>query len=623
MVKYFCFVVGFLIPQLTIINLIIARIDNVTSPYIYFLFTYVLEGLIAAMIFLFLSSQEKRKWNFIAICFYTGYILIISIQYLSLENTFSFLPKIAIENTDNIGMVTTLGNVLILLSALIFLTTFLIWFFYKKRKGELKSNARYILFALCITLMIDTSIRVYAKKILTTDEQNISNIEFLMISHYSPVRSMLGLFYPQLTPMEYSLIVGVPSHGELENLKVKIKPEVEYPLIKDFIYTSDPFLNTKVTPKPHIIVIFVEGFSARTINYYDQTFEHLTPHITDFAEDKNSLVIHNYFNHTAATFRGLHGQLCSLYPASVPHSHWRNKKFQADFYCLPDYLNELHYESVFLDPHLKKNDYLNDMLQQLGFDRVMTADTISSELLSEKKADPNLGSTVLRNDLLFEAIYNKIKNWSHSQKPQLLVTYPMETHAWFDTKNNGVKYDDGNNNALNTIYDLDVQFGKFWEKFRKLDIYKNTVLIFTTDHARYHEASYIDAIIKRKIQDYQFFFADKIPLIIHDPRGVNVKDFDAMNATSIDFTPSIIHFLGFPNTKNPFVGSSIFERNHTIGLINIGKNYYITSHGRMTDIRESSEPGHIELKNNISEQHKLIYENRIWSRSKINDTTKN
>lgn len=55
----------------------------------------------------------------------------------------------------------------------------------------------------------------------------------------------------------------------------------------------------------NIIVIFIEGFSADIIS------KEITPNLYEFSN--NSLTIKNYFNHTAATFRGLRGQLTSSY----------------------------------------------------------------------------------------------------------------------------------------------------------------------------------------------------------------------------------------------------------------------------------------------------------------------
>src|SRR3546814_4439619 len=60
-----------------------------------------------------------------------------------------------------------------------------------------------------------------------------------------------------------------------------------------------------------------------------------------------------------------------------------------------------------------------------------------------------------------------------------------------DVGEHGEKYGDGSNHSLNTIHNLDAQFGRFYRWFARSRYADNTLLIFTSDHAHYPEPSYV------------------------------------------------------------------------------------------------------------------------------------
>ena len=97
----------------------------------------------------------------------------------------------------------------------------------------------------------------------------------------------------------------------------------KFPLIKNNIYNGDYVIDRRIE-KPNIIIIFTEGFSARTSSIYNEKFDKLTPNLEDFSKNKSSMLIDNYYSHTAATYRGLHGQLCSIYPTYGGVDGWHD-----------------------------------------------------------------------------------------------------------------------------------------------------------------------------------------------------------------------------------------------------------------------------------------------------------
>jgi arylsulfatase A-like enzyme len=114
----------------------------------------------------------------------------------------------------------------------------------------------------------------------------------------------------------------------------------KYPLVKDTYYDpkkSNLILIPKRKQMPNVLVFFVEGFSARALGVYGSGLKNITPSLNQFAQ--HSLVVRNYYNHTAATNRGLRGQLCSIYP------YLENMKFKDS--CMNRLLENSGYETYF------------------------------------------------------------------------------------------------------------------------------------------------------------------------------------------------------------------------------------------------------------------------------------
>ena len=83
------------------------------------------------------------------------------------------------------------------------------------------------------------------------------------------------------------------------------------------------------------------------------------------------------------------------------------------------------------------------------------------------------------------------------------------------------------------------------------------MVILTADHTHYPDRDYVKLVANDP--GYVPVFVDRIPLIIYHPTKQLPTEFDAGNASSINFTPSLIHLLGLENRPNPFLGRSIFD----------------------------------------------------------------
>jgi len=609
-------------------------IINIVATFMFF-DKFILEFFIIFVISIILINC---KW-FIALI---GYILIIGflavniIQLAAVYISGEFVSRLALDNLADIHLFINFTNLFILIIILLIfiLLPLFITFIIKKLLRRYFKN-RSIILILLIIILAGISFKLYSEHLPEIIQKKVKSYYMKRnIGHVSSLIALLDSFGLVKSNNNVSSLnlegIGSLSRSDIEFLSnniSRIDISESYPLIKENIFEKSPFNKNKNNnvEKPNIIIFFTEGLSARTLSVYNDKFSELTPNLYDFSKD--SMVVNNYYNHTAATYRGILGQVCSIYPVYGGGGGWQdnyNNIPKVNYYGLTDVLKDSSYDTIFFNPYLKKITSIDDMVTQIGFDSVLSAEELSEKFL--KGTHPVQGSTI-SDQQLYSALIgflkkkndNNVVNTNQQQiNPFLLALYSSETHAWFDVKTDGKKFFQGNHNTLNTIHNLDDAFGKFWRYYINSSYSKNTIIIFTTDHAHFYEKSYVQLMKTVKENDYQQLFIDKIPLIIYDPTRNLPKTFNVNNATSIDFAPSIVHYLGLKNKKNPFIGESIFSLNRKktgYGISSYGNQFFIVDNEKIHTWK-NSEKYRSFLKlvvKYMSFTQKLEMKNRIWN----------
>lgn len=352
----------------------------------------------------------------------------------------------------------------------------------------------------------------------------------------------------------------------------------EYPFLKGYVY-KDPFPFKKVNSnldRPNVVLLFTEGTSARLIGSYNEKFKDVTPNINKMAS--HSMVVQNYFNHTAATFRGTQGQLISGYPRAGGWEEmgWMGNGLKSGgladkvYQSLPKILNRNGYYTSFISPH-KEDDPYTKLLENAGFKSVFTRDSVETILGRQ----PDILHDSVRDDEMYQSLQSLIKQCSTLNQPFFIVMYTFETHTNIDTDEKEKQYADGSNMTLNTLHNLDYSFGKFWNWFINSEFAGNTIVILTADHTHYYDHSYLKLVSHEA--DYNKAFIDKIPLVIYDPVHDLPEKYDADGKTSLSITPTIMHLLDLNDFENSFMGKSIFDKTEftdNIHVAAIGMDFY-------------------------------------------------
>ena len=286
----------------------------------------------------------------------------------------------------------------------------------------------------------------------------------------------------------------------------------------------------------NVILIFTEGTSLLPIS------EDLMPNTHRLL--RSGISVENYFNHTAATFRGIRGQLISGYQLKGG----AQKKgdgigqitgdsiesiYKGRTESLPEILNKHGYQTVFLSPHAPEFG-LNVLMDAIGFQKVI-----------------GLGDDRNTDKEIYESLWKETEQLGKTDKPFFLATYILGTHVGMDSPH--LKWKDGKNPELNKYHNQDHWFGKYLKKLEKAPFSKNTLLILTTDHASYPTSDY-----KETFHSTNNTFIDKIPLVIWH-KGIKPEIVDADGKNSLMLAPTIADLLGLRAEPSHFLGHSVFD----------------------------------------------------------------
>lgn len=341
----------------------------------------------------------------------------------------------------------------------------------------------------------------------------------------------------------------------------------EFPFQKNEIYRERLARAPDAPPgRPNMIVLMSEGVSARMLGAYGGEYPGLTPNFDRVAAE--SMRVDNYFNHTAATYRGVGGQMTSGLMASggAGQNGWErvpdpNALTTTRRQTVPALLSAAGWETFFLAPHPETKPFIL-MLRSIGFGQVYSRHTIGSDLLGREL--PLRGRTAaIEDQSLFEGLQALLERrlQSGEDKPFFIMLYNIGTHAMIPP--GPVRYAGHDNPVLDKLHNYDAAFGQFLDWFDRSPYARDTILVVTADHSTYPEPAY------RKVagSDFRPFFVDRIPLLVRDPFHRLPETLDADGRNSLDLAPTLLQLLEAPQAPNSFLGRSLFEpRSMPLGI---------------------------------------------------------
>ena len=514
-------------------------------------------------------------WDALAVGLVAVLVAVYVAQAHSLMLSNAFISVMALEN---VGFITyVLNTQLLVLSALglVCVGGFCVGL-VATRKLPAVGVERWSLPVFCVVLAL--ALGLCSWLFLLQQKKTSLEVDF----REAPVSSLLAtvhakhVLHAQLlekSTRKFEELTCVNRHGEVI--------DADYPFQKERLYYPGRNALPVTVGRKNVIVIFAEGVSARLVGAYNgNVYPGLTPNIDGLAS--LSMRVDDYYNHTAATFRGLVGQLSSglSLEGSDGEKGWLSADGSEDLQkikrqTVPRILREHGYESFFFSPERKVNPF-NRMLDSLGFDQVLTEEMIGDGLL-HGQYDERASTLALNDGSLFRGLveFLKTRRAGVTDRKFFIGLYNIGTHAFIGVNDTDKRYGDGSNSELNKIHALDAAVGEFLTYFLSSDFAKNTILVFTTDHTTYWGEEDYRKLFESPLKPY---FVDRVPLLVFDPAAGLPQRLNAGGRTSLDLAPTLFHLLGISHGRNSFLGNSLLASgNDAPGFAAIGNQYYMTN----------------------------------------------
>lgn len=457
-------------------------------------------------------------------------LLIFGIQVIVLRFGGTYVLPIMITNLDSIQDIKGKSSIYIFYAVLLVLMLFVAPISFEKLKKNIKRGLSIFL-ACCL----------------------IVECFFVYTSDNSPLKSTVELVV--------DLYKGNKSYQEIQNSKKIDDEEFNELFYRDGI---DDCIKSPFESKPNIVLIFTEGLSQSVID----DDRDIMPNVKEY--ESKSINFTNYYNHTAATYRGLIGQLYSGYQY--------NNYDENPLVSIQQILKDKGYETSFINVEPNNSDF-SDYLGRLGFDEVITSES-NSEMLDNEAYS-----------YLTDVINEKVEH----EEPQFIVIYTFGTHASFDSDE--YKFNDGSNRELNKFYNADYCFGEFMNVIESDDKFDNTLICYTADHSTYEDEDFIGAFEPEYTR--ADWFCDRIPFFMYY-KGIESRTIDVNGRNSLSLAPTILDYIDIGD-ENYFLGKSLFSEYDEEYLLDkiysiSDTNYFkSTFNGNIEDLSEEDEQRVTEL----------------------------
>lgn len=238
----------------------------------------------------------------------------------------------------------------------------------------------------------------------------------------------------------------------------------------DSIYTVSPdYPRLLKTPKPNVVVILLESFTANVVGVLGGT-PGITPNLDRLAHE--GLLFSTIYATGARSDRGMAGVLS----ATPSHPHVSILEIPKHVSTLPAFSREMEkngYSTRF---------YYGGDLNFFGFRAFTTANF--QHIVTEKdfsgEAIKTRAKWGVRDEYLFDKI---VEDMQKGISPSLYFAFTLSSHEPFDVpREKWVKGTSTEQLFLNSIAYTDSEIGRFIENCKNTGLWENTLFVFVADH---------------------------------------------------------------------------------------------------------------------------------------------
>jgi arylsulfatase A-like enzyme len=328
-------------------------------------------------------------------------------------------------------------------------------------------------------------------------------------------------------------------------------PGTAFPLMHDSVPTpATRALAGDDAPRPHVIILFMESWSALYAGKTRADGRKITPVFDERRHE--GLTYDHFYGNSVQSSRGHFVSLCSLIPM------FRAKEFvdvpATRFHCLPELLRDIGYRTMFYsatdDPNF---DYADRFFPRIGFEDVRWAPN------RVEANDPTIWGTGIQDDVFYKRAFEVLdeKVAREPGKPQLAVLANASHHYPFNKSPNHVqepgytsKY---RRNFVASMAEADAWLATFFEELDRRPAFRDAIVIVVGDHSFPADEH---GIHFNGLGSFEEAFHTSF--LLRWRGHVTPKLVTEHAASQLDLAPTIVDLLQL-RTKTHFAGRSLFD----------------------------------------------------------------
>lgn len=325
-----------------------------------------------------------------------------------------------------------------------------------------------------------------------------------------------------------------------------------FPFVKDSVPTPEATaISGGVAPRPHVILLFMESWSAAYAGEVSPDGRALTPVFDERRRD--ALTFEHFYGNSVQSSRGHFATLCSLIPLT------RGKETidlpETRLHCLPELLRELGYATAFYSATDEPGfDKTGEWMTRIGFGDVRFADR------RDRDHDPAMWGMGVQDDVFYRRFFGILdeKVAREPGKPQLAVLASASNHYPFDESPKHVpapgyatKYQ---RNFVASLSASDAWLATFFDELDKRPAFRDAIVVLVGDHsfpADEHGLHF------NGLGAYEEAF--RTGFMLRWKGHVAAKVVTDRAASQIDIAPTIVDLLQV-RAKTHFTGTSLLSQ---------------------------------------------------------------
>ena len=264
----------------------------------------------------------------------------------------------------------------------------------------------------------------------------------------------------------WSFMENVSSNNKYQYETNLMETDVAQKIFSDITHSTDSTHLVLNQPKPNIILIIVESFTAKVIEPLGG-LKGITPNLNQLC--KEGVLFENFYASGDRTHKGL-VSILSGYPAQPKTSIIKSPRKTESLPFLPATLKTIGYHTSFV--------YGGDV----GFANMESYLTFSgySHISQDKDFDTKLNTAKwgVRDEHLFKRALTEIDS---AQTPFFKTILTLSSHEPFDVPNVSSTMSDSEKFLMSCSY-TDQWLGNFIKDAKQKDWWQNTLVVITADH---------------------------------------------------------------------------------------------------------------------------------------------